>query len=350
MKKLNTVSVIISTLIFLSLPVFAQGLFTDDFNYPVRDSLEGLGGWGLSGINSPYNIKVVSPGLTYPGYVGTGIGNCVVFTNNPNGDIVLNNFTTQTSGTLYMAYMIRVDSLTTQATQGTNIGFDQAGGATNLNTTLYVQRVSSTTFKFGIRKQGGVVYGANNYNINTTYLAVVKYSFVGGADNDSTKMYIFSSGVPSTEPTSPDAFTAAGTDLPDIGQVFLSNMYAQGTGLALSSVKIDGIRIGTTWAGSVLAAISVTSTEIPKGFYLGQNFPNPFNPLTNFYFSVPKSQNIKITVTDILGKEVGVIANGFMQAGSYKAEFDASALSSGIYFYKLESSEFSEVKKMTLVK
>ncbi len=346
MKKINTILIII----FLSIPAFSQGLLTDDFNYPVRDSVEGLGGWNLSGLNSAYNIKVVSPGLTYAGYVGSGIGNCVVFTNHPNGDIVLNNFTTQTAGSLYMSFMVRVDSMTTQATQGNNIGFDQAGGSTNLNTQLYIQRVSASTFNLGIRKQGAVSYAPGVYNINTTYLAVVKYSFVAGASNDSARMYIFTSGVPATEPISPDAFAVTGTDLPDLGQVYLSNQYSQGTGLALSSVKIDGIRIGTTWAGSVLAAISVTSIEIPKGFYLGQNFPNPFNPMTNIYFSVPKSQNIKITVSDILGKEVGIIVNGYMTAGSYKADFDASGLSSGIYFYRLEANEFSEVKKMTLVK
>jgi hypothetical protein len=348
MKKLSAILLII----LISSPLLSQGLLTEDFNYPVRDSIEGLGGWNRTGLNSLHNIKVVTPGLTYPGYVGSGIGNCVTFSNHPDGDIVLNNFTTQTTGSIYMSCMVRVDSMTTQATQSTNIGLDQAGGSTNLNTQLTIQRVSSTTFKFGIRKigGGGTSYTAVNYNINTTYLAVVKYSFYAGANNDTAKVYIFSSGVPATEPVSPEAFAVTGNDAADIGQVYLSNQYSQGSGLALSSVKIDGLRIGTTWGGSVLAAISVTSTEVPKGYYLGQNFPNPFNPVTNIYFSIPKGKKIKITVTDILGKEVGVITDGYMNAGSYKASYDASGLSSGIYFYRLESNEFSEVKKMTLVK
>lgn len=96
--------------------------------------------------------------------------------------------------------------------------------------------------------------------------------------------------------------------------------------------------------------LTVTSTESPNGFYLGQNFPNPFNPVTDIYFSIPKSQHIRISILDMLGKEVGIIAEGLTNAGSYKADFDASGLSSGIYFYKLETNEFSEIKKMTLVK
>jgi hypothetical protein len=352
-KKKKMKSIIASIfifIIFITHTVNSQTLFGEDFNYAVRDSLEGLGGWFLSGLNSPYNVKVVSPGLTYTGYVGSGIGNTAFFTNNTNGDIVLHNFTTQTTGTLYMSFLIRVDSMTANATQGYNIAFDQSGGSTNINTQLYVQRVSSTTFKFGISKTGSVTYTANNYNINTTYLAVVKYSFIGGSNNDSAKAYIFSSGVPSTEPAAPDAFSTNGTDMIDNGQVVLSNMYAQGSGLNLSSVKVDGIRIGTTWGGSVLTGITPTSSEVPSGFYLGQNFPNPFNPVTNIYFSIPTSQDVKITVTDMLGKQVAVVVNEKLNAGTYKAEFDASGLSSGVYFYRLEADNFSQVKKMSLVK
>jgi hypothetical protein len=120
-----------------------------------------------------------------------------------------------------------------------------------------------------------------------------------------------------------------------------------------SVFSTDGPHAGQVFVSSIHSfrtELTVTSVQSPNGFYLGQNFPNPFNPVTDIYFSVPKSQNIRITVTDVLGKEIGVITQGFTAAGSYKANFDASGLSSGIYFYKFESNEFSEVKKMTLVK
>ncbi len=331
--------------------VNSQTLFIDDFNYPERDSLEGIGGWYQSGLNSAYNVKVATPGLTYSGYPGSGIGNTVLITNNPNGDIVLHGFTTQTSGNLYMAFMVRVDSLSQTATQGYNIGFDQAGGSTNLNTRFYIQKVSSTTYKMGVNKNASTTYTSANYNTNTTYLVVLKYSFIAGVNNDTSKMFVFSSGVPSAEPVTPDAFATTGADLTDQGEVFLSNLYAQGApSLINSPVRIDGIRIGTTWAGAVLTNIIQTSTSIPNGFYLGQNYPNPFNPNTNIYFSIPVSSNVKITVRDITGKEISSLVNEYLNAGTYKFDFAGENISSGTYFYMMQAGEFTNVKKMVLVK
>lgn len=96
--------------------------------------------------------------------------------------------------------------------------------------------------------------------------------------------------------------------------------------------------------------ITQTSAELPKGFYLGQNYPNPFNPTTNIYFSIPVSQNVKITITDVLGKEVTKLLDANTIAGTYRVDFDGKGLASGVYLYKLETSDFSSVKKMTLVK
>jgi hypothetical protein len=100
----------------------------------------------------------------------------------------------------------------------------------------------------------------------------------------------------------------------------------------------------------VMTGLIQTSSEVPCGFYLGQNSPNPFNPVTNIYFSIPGRQHVKIAVMDVLGKEVSVPVNDEMEPGTYKAVFDASQLSSGVYFYELQTEVFREVKKMTVVK
>ena len=92
------------------------------------------------------------------------------------------------------------------------------------------------------------------------------------------------------------------------------------------------------------------SNEIPKGFSLEQNYPNPFNPVTNIKFSIPRSGSVKLVVFDVQGKQVTELVNGNYNAGSYKADFDAAQLSSGVYFYKIEAEGFTDVKKMTLVK
>jgi len=330
----------------------SQNLFTDDFNYPVLDSLEGTGGWFRSGGNTQYNVKVDSTGLIYYGYPGSGVGNMVYLFNHSNGDIVLHNFPTQTSGSLYVALMFRVEYLGLAVTQGYNIALDQSGGSTNINTCLYIQKINSTSYRLGIAKESGntISYESSGRSTGYTYLVVLKYTFLTGNNgNDVVKMYAFTQGVPQSEPANANSETSSGLDRIDIGQVVLSNSFNQ-TGLNQSIVKIDGIRIGTTWSTTLITGITPISNEIPKGFSLGQNYPNPFNPVTNINFSIPGSQNVKIVVMDILGKEVATLVNEILSAGTYKADFDASGLSSGIYFYRLETENYTEVKKMTLVK
>ncbi len=101
---------------------------------------------------------------------------------------------------------------------------------------------------------------------------------------------------------------------------------------------------------SPLTGIQITGGEIPKNYSLSQNYPNPFNPVTNINFSIPSAGNVKIAVYDMLGREVSVLVNENLQAGSYKYDFDASGLSSGTYFYKINAGDFTDVKKMILVK
>lgn len=83
---------------------------------------------------------------------------------------------------------------------------------------------------------------------------------------------------------------------------------------------------------------------------MGQNYPNPFNPSTKIEYAIPRPGDTKITVYDILGKEVAVLVNEFKYPGIYTVDFDASALSSGVYFYKLQSGSFADTKKMLMLK
>jgi PKD repeat protein len=96
--------------------------------------------------------------------------------------------------------------------------------------------------------------------------------------------------------------------------------------------------------------IKVISSFVPDEFKLYQNYPNPFNPTTKIKFAVPKSSFVKITVYNILGKEMKQFVNEQLQAGTYETEFEGDNFVSGIYFYKLETDGFSEVKKMMLIK
>lgn len=96
------------------------------------------------------------------------------------------------------------------------------------------------------------------------------------------------------------------------------------------------------------AIITSTSSVSPGTFYIGESI-TPGSKFTNFYFGIPKDQDIKITITDMLGKEINIVASGRFKAGIYKAELNNLMKTSGVYFYKIESSEYTEIKKFTVI-
>lgn len=100
----------------------------------------------------------------------------------------------------------------------------------------------------------------------------------------------------------------------------------------------------------IVIGVHQISSEIPGKFTLEQNYPNPFNPVTKIKFSVSQASNVKITVYDITGRTVKQLVNGTFSPGVYAAEFDGSGISSGTYFYKMETPGYTETKKMILIK
>jgi uncharacterized protein (TIGR02145 family) len=93
-----------------------------------------------------------------------------------------------------------------------------------------------------------------------------------------------------------------------------------------------------------------TEVALPNIFALSQNYPNPFNPNTVISYSLPLASEVKLIVYNSLGQTVKVLENGFKSAGNYSVNFNASELSSGTYFYKIEAGQFSQIKKMMLLK
>ena len=95
---------------------------------------------------------------------------------------------------------------------------------------------------------------------------------------------------------------------------------------------------------------SEPGAAIPAEFELSQNYPNPFNPTTTIKFSIPQQGNYSLKVFNLLGQEVAQLHNGELNAGKYEAKFNASKLSSGIYFYTLTGNNVNITKKMLLLK
>lgn len=90
--------------------------------------------------------------------------------------------------------------------------------------------------------------------------------------------------------------------------------------------------------------------DIPKEYALSQNYPNPFNPVTKINYALPKDGFVKISVYDILGREITTLVNEVRTAGYYSVDFDATSFNSGVYFYKINAGTFSDIKRMILVK
>ncbi len=101
---------------------------------------------------------------------------------------------------------------------------------------------------------------------------------------------------------------------------------------------------------SLPVGITPVTSEIPEKFSLSQNYPNPFNPVTKIGFKITDPGFASLKVYDLLGNEIAVLVNKNISPGEYNVNFDGSGLASGMYFYKLNSGEFSDTKKMILIK
>ena len=100
---------------------------------------------------------------------------------------------------------------------------------------------------------------------------------------------------------------------------------------------------------AIPTSVSV-SEQLPNDFALEQNYPNPFNPSTQINFNVANRSNVKLTVFDILGREVATLVDKEMMPGKYNVVFDAGDLPAGIYFYKIQAGKYSQTNKMILLK
>lgn len=124
--------------------------------------------------------------------------------------------------------------------------------------------------------------------------------------------------------------------------IIVTNRSVTADGIYIDNIKIQNYQ-------DVLTGVS-NNGEIPTKFALLQNYPNPFNPFTTIKYQIPKSGFVKLTVFDALGRVVKTLVNESKPAGNYDVTFDASNYSSGVYFYKIETGNFTDIKKMMLVK
>lgn len=130
-------------------------------------------------------------------------------------------------------------------------------------------------------------------------------------------------------------------NLPESGQIFLK---------VVAEDKNENLSPASDEFAFVVTSVAGANTTTPTVFSLQQNFPNPFNPATQIRFDIPKAATVRLDIFNLRGEVVRTLVKERKPAGSYVVTFDASQLSSGMYFYKISAGDFVAVKKMTLLK
>lgn len=326
----------------------AQVLLDENFDYPAGDSLTAHGWVRHSG--SQGQPLVVSPGLTFTSYPLSGIGNATrLDTVGVSGIDVNKSFTADSSNNIYVAFMVKVLYAASTGEYFFHISPSVIG--TTFRAKVFA-RDSSGSLQFGITKAANTgIYASGGYSYNTTYLLVVKYKFIAGTtSDDEVSLYIFNTNIPNTEPSTPTVgpLTETTADLSNAGTIALR----QGVNTQRPILILDGIRVFKSWTNIVSVR---TISSVAEKFTLKQNYPNPFNPSTEIEFSLPRTSFVNLKIYDAMGREVRELINENISAGTHTVSFNASGLSSGVYFYRINvnagrGETYTSSKSMILTK
>ncbi len=211
------------------------------------------------------------------------------------------------------------------------------------NINIYVKPFGSSANGYtgiygNVNLTGGNGNGQNNSSKAGSFVFAMRNGEIAGyAITNSDGFYLIDGLAPGSYSVS--------VDKPGYNETAPQNVNAsydiQGTGSPLFG--------NANYSISVLN-VSVNPTVQPTKYSLEQNYPNPFNPSTTIKYSLPNNSTVSLKVYNLIGQEVATLINSFQTSGEYSVTFNASNLSSGVYFYRLESGSFNVVKKMLFVK
>jgi hypothetical protein len=343
------ISIIFSLCMFL--PAQGPELIEESFDYDVGSEIDGqgeaAGGWDGVWEYSEGNTGTI---IVYPGTIledipAQRVGNYVeLTTEESSADAAayryLNPPVTDDGQTFWISLLYQRIDADNDADPSYN-GFSLYQDDTEL---LYIGKPWAFT------QIGAVAHGASgdNYDIDSDARdgawIVIKFAMNGTEDNDSAYCYI--NPDPNTEPAQKEAnfsFDWLGSN--GFNRVRLGCNYQ-------CWAAFDEIKMAATYAelnNPVSGIFTSPVGNLPYRFQLEQNYPNPFNPSTTISYNVPIQTEVRIAVYDILGKEVTTLVNTVKMPGTYQVSFNASQLTSGIYFYQMRAGSYSQTRKMMLL-
>lgn len=313
-------------------------------NSGVQQWIHRYAGPATAGVDIGYDLALDNSGNTYvTGYSDgvTGLEDFITIKINPTGSEVWAKRYNGPGNNTDIANSISVDPAgniyVTGSSKGSNLLGDFATVKYNsAGDQVWLQRYNGTMDHIDEAKSiivdstGGVyVTGVSRNNSTGNDITTIKYNY------DGIQQWIA-------------IFNGTATSNDDFGESIaldhMGNVYV--TGYFSYSSSYDYI----TLKYSQPIGINQLSNEIPSAFRLDQNYPNPFNPVTNIRFAVAKTGLVTLKVYDISGREVALLVNEELSAGIFNFDFNASYLASGIYFYKLINKNYTDTKKMVLVK
>ncbi len=306
--------------------VQSQLLFEENFDYPIGDNLTDHNWTRHSGTTNP--ITVTSPGLIYTNYPSIS-GNAALLDN--DGEDVSQNFTEQTSGTIYVSFLVNVSNAPTD-------GYFLHLGPTSMGTQFYGRvwvKEEDDDIEFGIaKKTSSPTYTDNNYSKNTIYLLVLKYEFIDGSDNDEASLFVFTDpDLPGSEPSTPTIIPDnSESDPTNLGTIALRQFDSN------QDIIVDGIRIGLSWSDAPIPVeLTAFTATISNGAVI-LNWTTQ-TETENYGFHVYRSlfedrDYVKITQTIIPGA-------GSSEVIHYYSYTDATVEPSKTYYYKLAALDYN---------
>lgn len=228
--------------------------------------------------------------------------------------------------------------------QNTNISIITGSGAFPLGKGTTIRLAAAITFGYNLEK---LLY--NKMIAQTFYNKNYSYSSIYNASTSIMNAVL--AGSQSLDVQNTEGFSIGDEIIINPGGDTEETNIITGFGSILLQDSLQyNHEVGELIAKLITTGLSVTENKQVTNYKLLQNFPNPFNPTTTIKFEVPKTSQVKLKVYDILGREIASLINEELVTGSYELVFDASEISSGVYFYQLRSGDYIVTKKMILIK